>query len=217
MKTLQIMQRPFYNTHLQQRTSDWFFCANTLIDEHNKQYWTSKEIRQFISLKDTKDFCDALAEKLIRDDYYGLENQHKIELYSTSRGKYSQTRMHPYLFVKFAMWLNKEFEVQILAWLTDNLILNRNQAWDYYKEMCKTIQEHYLQIRWDKPNPLVYIQEVSFINDVIGIAPWSRNELDANTLETLSRLQKANINYINMWYTNKERKQKLIDFYNWMK
>lgn len=46
--------------------------------------------------------------------------------------------MHPYLFVKFAMWLSPTFEVKIIQWVYDNLIEFRLLAGDHYKGQIVT-------------------------------------------------------------------------------
>lgn len=40
--------------------------------------------------------------------------------------------MHPILFVKFAMWLNPRFEVQVIKFVYDQMLKYRNDAGDAY-------------------------------------------------------------------------------------
>lgn len=47
--------------------------------------------------------------------------------------------MHPYLFIKFAMWLNPRFEVQVIKFVYDELIKNRNIAGDNYKVLSASV------------------------------------------------------------------------------
>lgn len=47
--------------------------------------------------------------------------------------------MHPILFVKFAMWLNPRFEVQVIKFVYDQMLKYRNEAGDAYKELGKAI------------------------------------------------------------------------------
>ena len=48
--------------------------------------------------------------------------------------------MHPILFIKFAMWINPRFEVQVIKFVYDQLIKYRNDAGDAYKELSTAIQ-----------------------------------------------------------------------------
>lgn len=47
--------------------------------------------------------------------------------------------MHPYLFIKFAMWLNPRFEVQVIKFVYDELIKNRHLAGDNYNVLTSAI------------------------------------------------------------------------------
>ena len=47
--------------------------------------------------------------------------------------------MHPILFVKFAMWLNPQFEVKVIKFVYDEMIKYRNEAGDAYKELSAAI------------------------------------------------------------------------------
>jgi hypothetical protein len=47
--------------------------------------------------------------------------------------------MHPYLFVKFAMWLNPRFEVKVIKFVYDEMIKYRNEAGDAYKYLSAAV------------------------------------------------------------------------------
>ena len=114
--------------------------------------------------------------------------------------------MHPYLFVKFAMWLSPEFEVKVIRFIYDNLIAFRNEAGDYYKEMCLAIQEKYVSYFEKKPDPLVFIKEANFLNQLVfGVNAGQRNNATEEQLELINRLQKANIKLINEDKSKQER------------
>lgn len=51
------------------------------------------------------------------------------------------TWMHPILFVKFAMWLNPRFEVQVIKFVYDQMLKYRNDAGDAYKELGSAISK----------------------------------------------------------------------------
>ena len=121
----------------------------------------------------------------------------ETDLFITSRGRNGCTFMHPYLFIEFAAWLNAEFRVKLYKWIYDNLIDFRNQAGDYYKEMCDVINLRFLEFYDKKPDPLIFIKEANYLNNLVfGCNSGQRNEANEEQLELMNRLQKANIKMI---------------------
>ena len=49
--------------------------------------------------------------------------------------------MHPILFIKFAMWLNPRFEVQVIKFVYDQMIQYRNDAGDAYRELSAAVMK----------------------------------------------------------------------------
>lgn len=47
--------------------------------------------------------------------------------------------MHPLLFMKFAMWLNPRFELQVLKFVQDKMLEYRNLACESYKELSTNV------------------------------------------------------------------------------
>ena len=140
-----------------------------------------------------------------------------MKSWESTRGKGGGTWMHPYLFVKFAMWLSPKFELQIIKWVYDNLIETRNQAGDFYKEMCDTIMNEYMRIKGEKPNFLIYTQEANFINILChgSTKANKRNELTENQLSLINDLQRLNIQLIkNPNIGNRQRKETLTQYAN---
>lgn len=225
MITNQIMKRDFMNAKISQRTKDSYFNATELLSIYNYNSSIQKVFGEYWSNKSTKEFIEEIEKDLflnIGNSPY-LENNMKSEnnpiivnkCYETKRGKGGSTWMHPYLFVDFAMWLSPQFKLQIIKWVYDNLIDFRNQAGDYYKEMCEVICKKYEQFYKEKPNYLVYIKEANFINSLVynEYKGGMRNELTEEELKLLNQLQKINIKLINSeQYKSKERHLKLTEF-----
>lgn len=212
MKTPVLMKRDFNDTRITQRSSDKFFNATELLTVYNSQHSKKKVIAEFWSNKGTKDFMEALLNDLnsnVGKSLY-LEN----DLFSTTRGNNGGTYMHPYLFVKFAMWLSPEFEVQIIKWVYDNLIDFRNQAGDYYKEMSSAVKQRYIDYYDRAPDPLIFQNEAKFLNELVFGDPRSRqrNEANEQQLDKLNRLQLANIKLIKSGLSLKQRKIELTKF-----
>ena len=49
--------------------------------------------------------------------------------------------MSPVLFIKFAMWINPRFEVQVIRFVYDQMIRFRNEAGDAYREIGSAVQK----------------------------------------------------------------------------
>lgn len=131
MKTNQVMIRPMGVFKVEQRTKDGMFNATALIRQWNESMGEKKEVTKFFELENTKAFISALMEeeKLNTQD----------SAYLKTRGKKGGTWMHPILFVKFAMWINPRFEVQVIKFVYDQMIAYRNDAGDAYKELAKSV------------------------------------------------------------------------------
>lgn len=140
MKTNQVMLRPMGQFQVVQRTKDGMFNATALIkqwNEHaflnreNSPYLKQKDLKEFFYNKGTQEFINALIEE------ENLNTQNPA--YLKSRGKNGGTWLHPILFIKFAMWLNPRFEVQVIKFVYDQMIQYRNEAGDAYRELSAAV------------------------------------------------------------------------------
>lgn len=195
MKTNQLMKRDFLGNDIRQRTDNRYLSANDLLLIYNEQTDKKKGLNDFWKLSSTKEYLQALKNELNinREEVPYLES----DLFISKRGKGGETWLHPYLFIEFAAWLNAEFRVKMYKWIYDNLIDFRNQAGDYYKEMCDTIQQKYVEIKGKKPDPLLFIKEANYLNQLVfGTNSGHRNEATEQELELMNRLQRANIKLI---------------------
>lgn len=132
MKSNVIITRPLGKFEVYQRTRDGMFNETSLLAQWNKAKNSNKRIQDFFENQNTKDFIEALMEE---------ENLKVPNLaYLKTRGKYNGgTWMHPYLFVKFAMWLNPRFEVKVVKFVYDQLIEYRHHAGDNYNVLARSI------------------------------------------------------------------------------
>lgn len=212
MKTVQIIKRKFYQTEISQRSDNGYLNATELLKYYNKDIKTKKSIDDFWANKNTQDYLVSLAKRL------NLNTQNSgyltKDLYSTVRGKHGGTIMHPYLFVKFAMWLSTDFEVQVISWVYDNVIAYRNQAGDHYKEMCSTIQNVFFNYYGRLPDPLIFQQEARFINHLVfgKTTDIDRNEATEKQLDLLNKLQLANIKLLKSKVKKEDRQTQLSNF-----
>lgn len=214
METLQIVKRDFNGSVIEQRNTDGYFNATTLLTAYNANSEKKKVIAEFWSNDSTKEFMKELASELNIGKNIYLGTTLESDLYETKRGRGGCTWMHPYLFVKFAMWLSPKFEVQVIKWVYDNLIDFRNQAGDYYKELCSALMSQHCRYSYEKPSPLLFSNEAKFLNSlVVGeFKGLERNELNEKQLDLLNNLQKLDIDMIERGLGKLQRHEKLRDY-----
>ena len=142
MKTNQLMKRKMGEFNVTQRTKDGFFCATELLRQWNEYanlnrgnspHLKQKDLKEFFYNKNTKEFIDALLE----EEKLSTKNLAYLKL----RGKSGGTWMHPVLFVKFAMWLNPRFEVQVIKFVYVEMIKYRNEAGDAYNKLGSAVSK----------------------------------------------------------------------------
>lgn len=145
MKTVNVLTRKMGDFNVFQRTSDGYFDANELLRQWNAVEGNpERNLKRFLESPKTKEFIDAL----ISDLSYGAKMQlpdtqvFKIIKSKTLRDgskTIGKAWMHPYLFIKFAMWINPKFEVQVIRFVHDQLIDYRDKAGDAYKRMSSAL------------------------------------------------------------------------------
>lgn len=141
MKTNNVMVRPMGQFKVEQRTKDGMFNATALLKQWNEHVldtqnsgYVKKDMDDFFNNKNVKEFIEALMseEKLNTKNSAYLKSKARAD-----RG--GGTWMHPILFIKFAMWLNPRFEVQVIKFVYDQMLKYRNDAGDAYKELGSAI------------------------------------------------------------------------------
>lgn len=182
MKTNQVLVRQMGEFQVRQRTSDKMFNATSLLKQWNDVPSNPKrDLSKFWESSKVDEFLNALVDE-------GVLNTPK-EGYLKSRGRYSEgTWMHPYLFIKFAMWLNPRFEVKVIQFVYDQLIQFRHDAGGNYRIMSSAVaslvqpsdvQSAIIKVA-KSLNQIVYGQHFNGI----------RNKLaDASSLSEMNRIQ----------------------------
>ena len=125
MKQNVVMIRKMGDFDVSQRTKDGMFNANSLLKQWNASQGLKrgKEVNDFLKSDKTKEFVSALEL-----DY----NDTTRKIVVSSQGKNGGTWLDPLLFIDFAMWLNPTFKVQVLKFVYDELLKQRNDAGDNY-------------------------------------------------------------------------------------
>ena len=116
---------------VEQRTKDSMFNATNLLKQWNEASGEKKEITKFFDNDNTKEFISALME----EEKLNTQNS----AYLKARGKNGGTWMHPILFVKFAMWLNPRFEVQVIKFVYDQMLRYRDEVGEDYKKLAAAL------------------------------------------------------------------------------
>ena len=179
MKTNQLMTR---DEGFIQRTSDGYFNASLLVSVWNNSNPTNqKQAGQYKLLKSTSEYIAQLEKE-------GIESPYK-----SGRGKSENAGiwMHPYLFIDFAMWVSVEFKSKVIKYVVDGLILSRQEAGDFYNEMCGQILDSYVSVNGCKPNPSIYQREALMIKEAVTDKK-DRNEMTEKELSAITTLQKIN-------------------------
>lgn len=145
MKTNQLMKRTMGQFEVLQRTSDGYFDGAALLYQWNSiKNNPERKMVRFFESSETKSFIEALEEDIKNHsaDMHDADNQvfKKIKGRVTKHGRTKdQVWMHPYLFIKFAMWINPKFELQVIKFVYDELIKNRHLAGDNYNVLTSAI------------------------------------------------------------------------------
>ena len=113
-----------------QRTKDEMFNATALLKQWNEHSGSKKELASFFKMNSTEEYIEAIKK----------DNMAKSP-YLKSRGKNGGTWMHPYLFIKFAMWINSKFELQVIKFVYDEMIKYRNDAGNAYLDLAKSVSK----------------------------------------------------------------------------
>lgn len=137
-----------------QRTKDSMFNATALVSQWNKSNNPEKRIKDFIKLSQTSEFIKELKIDVESQRDFSPNGDSEVvstvnyEIVSTIKGRNTKKGKtadivwyHPYLFMKFAMWLNPRFELQVIKFVADQLIYNRTSAGDNFNGLTSAVQK----------------------------------------------------------------------------
>ena len=127
-----------------QRTKDGYFDANELLGQWNGiKGNTKREMKKFLDGTSTKEFISALNEDIAQSQNCDMPNNPVFNEIKGRNSKSGRTKdqvwMHPYLFTKFAMWINPRFEVKVIKFVYDEMIKYRHEAGDAYKQLSSSV------------------------------------------------------------------------------
>lgn len=137
MKTNNVLTRPMGDFSVNQRTKDGFFNATDLLRQWNLNTQNfgdlkKKDLDDYLNNKSTQEFLSTIIQKETLSGKNGV--------ITSSKGRYNGgTWMHPMLFIDFAMWLNPSFKYEVIRFVSDELILLRDQAGENYKKLSAAV------------------------------------------------------------------------------
>jgi len=142
MKTNIIMNRPMGMFNVEQRTSDGYFEANSLLRQWNKSN-QERQMSRYTNAPKTISFIDEITRreaqlpKCTMADYQPLI---KIKGRNSKNGRIpDRVWMTPLLFIDFAMWINPSFKYDVLKFVYDQLIEYRHTAGDNYNVLTTSL------------------------------------------------------------------------------
>lgn len=219
MKTKPVMKREFYDSYVCQRTKDGFFNATEFLKRVNEISGKDMRLQSFFENQGTIEFLKALDIELLlnstkKGDLENIDFKINTKTFETKRGRYGKTWMHPYLFVKFSMWLSPALEVKIIKWVYDHLIEFRLLAGDHYKELCDAVSRRYYDYYHKAAGPDIYIAEAHILNQLVFGNPMGnqRNIANEQQLDLMNRLQVADIKLIREGMSRSARERNLRIF-----
>lgn len=194
MKTNQILTRSMGSFEVNQRTKDGMFNATSLLNQWNESAGMKKEVADFFKNDNSKEFLKILKEDLNTGD----------SPYLSSRGRYGGTWMHPYLFIKFAMWLNPRFELSVIKFVYDHLVKFRHEIGDKHLPVMGVIKSNFKKVDFAKVNKA--LNYVVFNAHFAGI----RNTGTEEQINDFSKLQDKVITLIEVKHL--ETQEMLLEF-----
>lgn len=215
MKTNVNLIRTMGNFEVVQRTKDQMFNATSLIKQWNKETGMKKEVKDFFANNQTQEFINVLIaeENLNRGNYPHLKSSKENtqnSAYLKTRGKYGGTWMHPFLFIKFSMWLNPKFEYHVIKFVYDELVKDRRGAGDYYNKLCAALS---------KFNDVDYREIGKLLNYVVFNKhnKMIRNIATPEQQKDLHQLERDMCQYIDMGFVNSYSQFKQVMRKEWAK
>lgn len=160
MNTQVIMKRELFGCEISQQSKTEFFSATELVKAGNK--WrrdnnlSDFNLSQYLKGSSFLEFKQELEKK------YG-------NVLTSSRGRNSNTWVHPLLFIDIALSINAKLKIEVYEWLFDNLIKFRNDSGDSYKEMAAAI---YTRFQNKRAYPDYIIKVANAIKESLKVKDW---------------------------------------------
>ena len=187
METTVVLSRKMGEFEVTQRTSDGYFNANALLTQWNSvKENPTKKMAHFIENANTNEFIDTIQSR--NSDHADFQSLIISKGRMTINGRtQDKVWMHPFLFIDFSMWLSPEFKYDVIKFVYDELIKQRNDAGDAYKELASAI----VKITPKKEIPTAMTKIAQALNFVCTNRHERemRNQMDEPTMKEMVRLE----------------------------
>ena len=187
METTVVLSRKMGDYAITQRTSDGYFDANALLTQWNSvKENPRKKMAHFTKNANTNEFIDTIhSRNSDKTDFQSLIiTKGRITINGRTPDK---VWMHPFLFIDFSMWLSPEFKYDVIKFVYDELIKQRNEAGDAYKELASAI----VKITPKKEIPTAMTKIAQALNFVCTNRHERemRNQMDEPTMKEMVKLE----------------------------
>ena len=187
METTVVLSRKMGEFEVTQRTSDGYFNANALLTQWNSvKENPTKKMAHFMENANTNEFIDTIQSR--NSDNADFQSLIISKGRMTINGRtQDKVWMHPFLFIDFSMWLSPEFKYDVIKFVYDELIKQRNDAGDAYKELASAI----VKITPKKEIPTAMTKIAQALNFVCTNRHERemRNQMDEPTMKEMVRLE----------------------------
>lgn len=156
---LQSKDRVLLGTNVLVMSKDGYVCITDAVSAMNKKRkekgLKERWVNDIVPTSSFNERCFELFNKLNDRDLLSRRNLRfkdntlniksimdlaKLDLaYRKGKGASQKWFINPYLFVLIALEMDPEIYAEVVIWLTDGLIENRNEAGDAYVRMCSAI------------------------------------------------------------------------------
>lgn len=162
MKTQVIMKRDLFGNEIRQQSKTQYLSAKDLLTFGNK--WRVSNGLPIMKLQDWLHKNNT--EEFVRE----LEIEYGVKSKIATKGRYGETWMHPFLFIKLALSINPKLEVKVMEWLYDNLLQFRNDSGDSYLKMSGAL---YFNSTNKKKFPKAIKETANYIKKKCIVDDWS--------------------------------------------
>ena len=191
MKTEVIMKRELFGYQISQKSKSEFFSATDLEKAGNE--WrrvnglSRFNLSQFLKSKSTVQFIEE------------LELKYNTKVLISSRGRLASTWVHPLLFIDIALSISPKLKIEVYDWIFDNLLRNRNNSGDSYKEMTAAL---WLRHPNHREFPVFISKVADYIKSQLKVTDW--NEASKEQLELRDKIHIAIKLYCNVLTSPRE-------------
>jgi hypothetical protein len=184
-----------------------YMCLNDL-----NAFFPNKRVQPWLDNARTKEYIAVVERNLIDRNSGELESG-----IVARKGRHkSGTYAHKWIAMKFAMWLDAEFELMVIQGYESGT--QRKQDWNIirilaannYKIMAEPVKNAH-----DDPRPYHFSNEALMLNELcFGVRePIDRNSITERQLEDMSWLESHNTAYIDLGMDYQARRARLTELF----